>query len=456
MTVPGWLAAMVVAGVANGAEPTTVGPAPADEGATVEGDREAPPAADAPKDEAPRAEAPKADAAPADAPKADGKHEEAPKAKKPEWYEVIKVRGYTQLRYNNLPSADVNPDMKNSQGDRYIGGEQGFGIRRARLIFYGDVHPQVAFYFQTDFASVVSDNYHVPTLRDLYADVFLTKGKELRLRLGQSKVPFGWENLQSSQNRLAFDRNDALNSALKDERDLGVFAYLETKEARKLFKSLVDDNLKGSGDYGMLGLGVYNGQTANKADDNGNFHVVGRFTYPIEIGSQIIEVGTAAYTGLYEVPIADAEDGTVYTAPDDGNLRDQRAEFSFCLYPKPIGLFAEYNLGEGPSQVEGNPTRIDVEPLSGGYVQLLAKIDHPANTVAMFPYVRGTMYQGGKKFETNAPRYEIMELETGLEWQLVKALETTLAYTIADRTSSSYPYDQEQGHLLRAQVQFNY
>jgi phosphate-selective porin len=35
--------------------------------------------------------------------------------------------------------------------------------------------------------------------------------KKFRLRVGQSKVPFGFENLQSSQNRLTLDRNDALN-----------------------------------------------------------------------------------------------------------------------------------------------------------------------------------------------------------------------------------------------------
>jgi hypothetical protein len=44
--------------------------------------------------------------------------------------------------------------------------------------------------------------------------------KEYRVRIGQSKVPYGFENLQSSQNRLTLDRNDALNSAVANERDL--------------------------------------------------------------------------------------------------------------------------------------------------------------------------------------------------------------------------------------------
>jgi hypothetical protein len=48
--------------------------------------------------------------------------------------------------------------------------------------------------------------------------------KEFRVRVGQSKVPYGFENL-SSQNRLTLDRNDALNSAVANERDLGAFFY---------------------------------------------------------------------------------------------------------------------------------------------------------------------------------------------------------------------------------------
>lgn len=383
----------------------------------------------------------------------------APEPKKdPKWSDVIKLRGYTQFRYDNLPSGDVNPDLKNSQGDRYIGGEQGFGIRRLRLIVYGDVDPRwVAWYFQTDFASVVEDNLHVPTLRDAYADIFLTKGKELRFRVGQSKVPFGFENLQSSQNRLALDRADPLNSAVKDERDLGVFFYAETQAARKLYKSLVDDNLKGSGDYGMLGVGIYNGQTANKSDETGNFHVVGRITVPVEVGSQVFEVGTAAYTGVYRVSVEAEDDGTEYGLPnEDGDFVDRRVEGSFVWYPKPVGVMIEATVGEGPAQAAAGAPRIVSDDLFGVVGQLTAKIDHPFGTVSLMPYVRAQRYAGGKKFETNVPRYDVRELELGAEWQFVKPLEVTLAYTFADRTEPKFPYAQQQGQLLRAQVQINY
>ncbi len=377
--------------------------------------------------------------------------------KKPEWYETLKLRGYTQVRYNRLPTFDSNEALVNDQGDKYIGAGSGFGIRRARVIIYGDVHPQVGVYLQTDFASAIGDQNHVAIVRDWYADIAVDKERTLRFRVGQSKVPFGFENLQSSQNRLAFDRNDAINSAVKDERDLGVFAYWAPTEIRARFKELVDSNLKGSGDYGVVGLGVYNGQTANRFDRNDNLHVVGRVSYPFKIGEQFLELGIGGYTGLYTIKTQDPEEGPAYDVRDaDGNLRDARALASVTLYPQPFGFQAEYNIGKGPQQLADDPTTIATDDLSGGYAQVMFKIDEPLGTVSLIPYVRGTLYEGGKKFETNTPLYDIQELEMGAEWQLAKALELTLAYTLADRTSSKPPYAQQQGHIFRVQAQVNY
>jgi hypothetical protein len=375
----------------------------------------------------------------------------------PPWYEKLRIRGYTQFRYNGLPNFDENDALINDQGDKYIGQGSGFGIRRARVILFGDVDPHVAVYLQTDFASAIGEQNHVAIVRDWYADLFVDSAREFRFRVGQSKVPYGFENLQSSQNRLPLDRADPLNSAVKDERDLGVFAYWAPAETRALFKRLVDDNLKGSGDYGVVGLGIYNGQTANRFDRNDNFHVIGRVSYPFEIGGQIIEIGGGGYTGLYRVSLQDQSDGTSYTTPDPNNdLRDARAFASFVLYAQPFGLLAEYTVGKGPQQGESDPTDIRSRKLHGGFVTATYMIEDLLGTVSLMPYVRAQLYEGGKKFETNAPRYDIREIEMGVEWQLLKALEITLVYTLADRTSSKYPYTQQQGHLGRVQVQVNY
>jgi phosphate-selective porin O/P len=376
---------------------------------------------------------------------------EAKKEKESPWYERIKLRGYTQFRYNRLPSFQRNDDLINEQGDRFLGKNNSFGIRRARLVIFGDVHERVSIYLQPDFASVIGEQFNVAIMRDWYADIFLDAKKEFRLRLGQSKVPFGFENLQSSQNRAAFDRNDAINSAFRDERELGAFFYWAPAEIRQRFADLANSKLKGSGDYGVVGFGVFNGQGANRPERNDTLHAVGRFTWPFLFGKQYVEVGAAGYYGRYT-----AATGTGYTVRGGNDMVDARAVASLVIYPQPIGFIAEYNVGRGPSLGEGDEnTLVASRPLHGGYAQLMYRLDNVLG-VTLLPYVRGTLFQGGKKAETNAPRYDVRELELGVEWQILKALEVTGAYVIADRTSSRAPYEQEQGHVTRIQVQVNY
>jgi hypothetical protein len=399
---------------------------------------------------------PSAEAAPtAEAAPAEPQKEPEKKEKDKPWYERIRLRGYTQFRYNRLPSFRENDELVNDQGDRYIGANNNFGIRRARLIVSGDIGDHVSIYIQPDFASVIGDQYHVAILRDLYADIYLDKKKEFRFRVGQSKVPFGFENLQSSQNRAPLDRSDAVNSALRDERDLGVFGYWAPSHIRERLKHLVDSGLKGSGDYGVVGIGVYNGQNANRPERNDNLHVVGRVAWPFLFGEQFVEVNAAAYYGKYNVAFT-PRDEAPYALAGENNLVDARGLLSLVIYPQPIGFVAEYNFGKGPSFGEGDEQfTIDSRRLQGGYAQVMFKLDNVLGQ-SLLPYVRGTLYKGGKKFETNTPRYDIRELELGVEWQIVKALEVTVAYDISDRTSSRFPYAKQRGDVTRVQVQANY
>ena len=154
-----------------------------------------------------------------------------PEEKKSHWYDKINIRGYCQVRYNRL--GESNPLLVSEQGDKSIGNKGGFFIRRMRVIIFGQVNDHVYFYLQPDFASSASSTgLHFGQLRDAYFDVSIDKKREFRFRIGQSKVPFGFENLQSSQNRLPLDRNDALNSAVSNERDLGVFFMYAPKKVR--------------------------------------------------------------------------------------------------------------------------------------------------------------------------------------------------------------------------------
>ena len=369
-----------------------------------------------------------------------------------EWYNSFKIRGYVQARYNRL--FETNPDLGCEQCDRSWGDEGGFFLRRIRIIFFGQIYKNVYFYIQPDFASSASSTgLNFAQLRDAYFDIGFDAKNEFRVRIGQSKVPYGFENMQSSQNRIPLDRADALNSAVTNERDMGVFFYWAPDKIRKKFATLVKDNYNGNGDYGDFALGAYNGQTANRPELNNNLHVVARASYPFEIGNQIIEPGIQAYTGRYELPTSLKNGGV--TATHDLNYLDQRAAVSFILYPKPFGIQAEYNIGKGPEFNKHTET-IETKSLEGGYATFSYRIEHKEQII--FPFTRYQYYRGGKKHEMDARSYDVNELEVGFEWQFSKNFELVATYTISNRRYEDFilQNNDQQGSLLRLQAQINF
>jgi hypothetical protein len=374
--------------------------------------------------------------------------EEKPK----KWFESFSIRGYAQVRYNRL--FETNPDLKCEQCDKSWGDNSSFFLRRMRIIFYGQISKQVYFYVQPDFASSASSTgLHFAQLRDAYFDVGVDKDNEFRFRIGQSKIPFGFENLQSSQNRLPLDRNDALNSAVSNERDLGVMFYWAPKKIRDRFSMLVRDGFKGSGDYGVFAFGAYNGQTANKPELNNNVHIVSRLSYPIQVGSQIIEPGIQGYTGQWTMA-SDQLTGDV-GVNEDRTYDDKRIAGSLIVYPRPFGFTAEYNVGRGP-EYDVQVDSITTQKLSGGYVMLnyMAKI----KSQYIYPFIRAQYYDGGKKHELHARSYTVRELEIGLEWQPFKTFELVAMYTISNRRfeDKTLPINKQEGSLLRLQAQVNF
>ena len=366
------------------------------------------------------------------------------------WYEQIQMRGYLQVRYNGL--LETNEDLGCEQCDRSWGGEDDFFIRRMRVILYGQLSPRVYFYIQPDFASSPSSSaIHYGQLRDAYFDLGFDKQNEFRVRIGQSKIPYGFENMQSSQNRLPLDRSDALNSAITNERDLGLFFYLALADMRKLFSKLVSEGLKGSGDYGVIGIGVYNGQTANRPELNANKHVVARASYPFAIKNQIIEAGVQAYSGQFTLL---STSSGVQTATDK-LYTDQRVGATFVLYPKPFGILAEYNVGKGP-EYDKFTNSIVSQNLHGGYILASYKLDF--NGHSLIPFSRFQYYDGGKKHELDARSYEMKELEIGAEWQPNKNFELVCMYTFSSRRyeDGALPMNYQRGNLLRIQAQLNF
>ncbi|URL57124.1 porin [Luteibacter flocculans] len=375
------------------------------------------------------------------------------------WYEKIGIRGYVQMRYNQELSGSA--DTLKSPGDRFIGPEQGFGIRRARVVISGDVNDRMSIYIQPDLASTPSGSSttNFAQLRDAYADLWLNDEKTWRIRAGQSKIPYGWEDLQSSQNRLAPDRADALNSGVRDERDLGVLAYWSPTVAKERFAYLQKSGLKGSGDYGVVGFGVYNGQGANRPDRNDQLHSVIHFSYPFKFANgQYLEVGADAYAGRYKVSTGSATVGGVtftpsVDAPVAGST-DRRVAAHVVYYPQPFGFQAEWTVGKGP-ELDIARRVIRTKSLRGGYAQVMYKFD--GGYGSLMPYAKWQTYRGASKFDTNAPRMLVDELEAGVEWQPSSAVELAVAWANMHRTDvTTAPYRRVKGQLLRVQLQVNY
>lgn len=373
------------------------------------------------------------------------------------WYQRFQLRGYTQFRFSEVLSESGAPLEMPS--DRSVNANESFVIRRGRFILGGNVTERLAIYAQSDFNASTGATDFSLQMRDLYADIALDDAKTFRVRLGQSKVPFGFINLQSSQQRGPFERPDALNFAVEGERDLGAYLMWAPAPIRARLAELVSRGLKGSGDYGVVAIGAFGGQGPNRADQNGQPHWVARASYPFTIGARhIVELGVQGYTGRFVTTTqAIMVNGTSVTpARSAVGERDARVAVSAVWYPQPFGVEAEWNWGRGP-QLTTDAQRIESAPLNGGSFQAHYRRTGPRG--AWMPFARWQYYDGGRKFARNAPHAAIDEGDIGLEcapWSELK-ITTVFTHTFERNRTSAYPYTTTRNaNRLGVQVQWNY
>ena len=381
--------------------------------------------------------------------------------KEPAWYEKMSIDGYTQVRHTE--QLDDDAYLTRADNDRSLDPNQSLLVRRGRFKIAGDFG-RVYLYTQWDVAASVdsgtSRNFGLQT-RDIYADIALDEAKEHRIRIGVSKVPYGWVNLQSSQNRLTMERPEALNSAVEGERDQGLYYMYASSESRALFKTLVKEGFKGSGDYGVFTAGVYGGTGLNKADNNGEVHSLVRFSYPwVSASGQMYEAGIGAYAGRFKVTteaISGVGTPAVNTRDATDGFNDRRSFATFVMYPQPWGIEAEWTTGQGP-QMNDARTAISQSYLNGGYVLLNYRHKYGEQS-ELLPYVRWNYFDGARKFGTNAPKLCVNEIDVGFEWQWRKEVELQLQYTMSDErtnSSSSSPKVIDGSQRIALQLQFNY
>jgi hypothetical protein len=373
------------------------------------------------------------------------------------WYERLQIRGYTQLRYAEVGSQ--HGAALEVPADRSVNANESFGIRRGRVVIQGDVADHLSLYAQTDFNGSPGTGDFALQMRDLYGDVWLDKAKTYRVRVGQSKVPYGWVNMQSSSNRAPMERPDALNSGVEGERDLGAFLMWENATAKQRYRELANATLKGSGDYGVLSAGLYSGQGLNRSDQNGNPHLFARAAYPFRTkGGQYFELALQGYRGRFVSPTqAITAGGATFTPsqPADGAL-DQRMAVTAVVYPQPFGLEAEWTVGTGP-ELSADYRSIASKRLHGGYVQLNYHLKNSVGT--WFPFVRWQYYDGARKFARNAPRDEVHEMDFGIEFAKWSEVEIMGMYTrtFTRTRTSTFPYGlTKDANRFGLQVQWNY
>lgn len=392
------------------------------------------------------------------------------------WYEKLSLRGYSQFRFARTVEQRPGGAEPNLLADRSVNGfAENFSIRRNRIILFGDVSDQLYLYIQPDFAANIpgsQTSVFFAQLRDLYGDVYLDKTKVHRLRVGLSKVPFGWENMQSSQNRIPLDRTDPINTAVSpNERDLGVFYYWTPEDKQTLLRELVDGGLRGSGNYGVFAFGAYNGQGGQLFEQNLGLHLVSRLTLPVRLPSgQVIEAGVQGYTGEYLVEgaaIRALGRGSAITPAGTRNTgelagqRDQRVGATFVYYPQPFGFQTEWNWGQGPGLNDAQ-TAVTSRGLFGGYVMAMYKHDTHDHGVVT-PYVRWQYYRGGYRSFANAPFGTHDQWDLGVEWQIRREMELAVEYSLVDGVNLNavnqpgvVPYRNFDGGVFRVQFQLNY
>jgi hypothetical protein len=216
---------------------------------------------------------------------------------------------------------------------------------------------------------------------------------------------------------------------------------------------LVQDGYKGSGDYGVFGIGAYNGQTANRPTMNNSQHVAMRLTYPFEYKGQIFEPSIQAYTGMVTIMPSQITPGV--QTNHNATYVDKRIAVTSVLYPRPFGFQAEYNWGIGPEFNKHNNS-IEALPLHGGYLTLNAMLHYKNQLI--YPFFRGHYYEGGKKHERDSRSHRVTEYEIGIEWLPYKNFEIVAMYTISSRRfEDGLNLENKQvGSLLRLQFQVNF
>lgn len=248
----------------------------------------------------------------------------SPRPAVPKWYDAMKVSGWMQGRWQYYPH---DLEVRDASGDkRQISNE--FLLKRARLVIDARSSADTRVYVQSEY----SDPSGL-SLKDFYLDRYLGDDQAHRVRVGQQKVPFGFEVVQSPLERLPLEDNWTTRRTIPGLRDTGVTWMYTTPEDATLFAE-ARSKWFGAGDYGNVAVSVLNGQGVGPEaqEVNGDKHVALRLAKPFALrgDGKYAEVGASYYAGDYFSKGASAE------------FSEHLTGVHGFIAPTPLGFQAEY------------------------------------------------------------------------------------------------------------------
>lgn len=170
-----------------------------------------------------------------------------------------KLDGYLQVRYYNDDASDRSE----------------FLVRRARFNIRGPVSDRWS--YRVEFQLDAKEDGRGPTsktqLRTLYADY---KANSRTLRIGQAKIPWGYELLEGVPKLWTSERALFMDRLFPNQRDIGVQYAYRTGPNRPQFD-----------------VGIFNGTGINASDNNKKKNLMARVDFPVPNGS----VALSGYVG---------------------------------------------------------------------------------------------------------------------------------------------------------------
>lgn len=208
-----------------------------------------------------------------------------------------------------------------------------FQIRRMRLVLQGNLWgPELQYYIQLAF----SNRDMEPDLRSPLRDAYVTYApfRDLNVRFGQMKVPYGRQRVTSSSALGMVDRS-VVTSELNLDRDVGVQA--------------LSKNFLGADEKIGYSLGLFGGDGRNRVADNAGYLFVGRLNFmPFGHFDDLVETDSKrekkvrlaiGLGGAYN-QATNRPQSTIGLPFEDPNVRFSYAHLGVDLMFKYAGFFA--------------------------------------------------------------------------------------------------------------------